>query len=87
MPADIHVTKIVFKSFDGEKISYIQFFYSNGSESPAFETITGKEEEKEHIIVLDEVNRPVRKVKGTNSVDKPHIGDLSFINASGVEVD
>ena len=63
MPADIHLTKIVFKS-TVNSINYIQFYFSNGSKSPEFEAIRGYKG-MEKSVILDELNRPVRYVKGT----------------------
>ena len=40
MPEDIYVTKIVFKNYNNYYINYVQFIYSNGTKSPAFETFS-----------------------------------------------
>lgn len=83
MPADIHVTKIVFKS-KSSTINYIEFYYSNASKSPKFETIQGNKVLKKKVI-FDGLNRPVRKVKGTTAED--WVRWVSFEDASGTEIE
>ena len=37
MPEDVHVTKIKFQAWNVSVVAFVQFFYSDGTSSPAFE--------------------------------------------------
>ena len=68
MPADVHITKMIFKRSSSGYIAYVQFVYSNGSQSPEFDAPLNQHERyDEATLVLDELNRPIKKVKGSNN--------------------
>lgn len=56
MPADIYVTKMVCKRDPSHDLDYIQFFMSDGSNSPVVETPAGGKD-MEQTINLDEKNK------------------------------
>ena len=84
MPADIYVTRIVLKKdlLKGQ-INYIQFFYSNGSPSPVFQTMKGNKE-NEQLVELDEIRRPIKKVKQDHAENQ--VTSVSFYDASDNKV-
>ena len=85
MPGDVYVTSIVFKTDDlNGDIAYIQVFFSNGSRSPVFQAQQDYGRSNEQTIVLDEVNRPVKKIIGGPSFTS--VKWASFIDVSGAEI-
>ena len=83
MPADIHVTKIVLKNNNAQSISYVQFFYSDGTKSPVCENKQGGKV-FDNTLVLDEVDRPIKKVKGCGADE--YVNWVSFEDASGTQI-
>ena len=84
MPTNVHVTKMVFKSKDPQQVNHVQFFFSDGTQSPVFETETG-EKLNEQTLELDELNRPVKKSKG-NKETTNFVNWLVFEDATGAEI-
>ena len=64
MPEDVYVTKIKFAAWRFNAVASVEFFYSDGTSSTAFEAEDRDERVNEQTLELDETNRPIKKIKG-----------------------